>query len=175
VYQKFEKHKRVPMPHLPATERAKTFDEVETGFTPEMAREEARRCMKCGCRDAHECRLRDYATMVGASQDHFKGERRPFEMDESHPEIVHEPSKCIQCGICVQLTEQVLKTSSMGFVSRGFVAGVKPALSRPLAEVSVEGLDQIVDHCPTGALTRKSDRVATLTSEFRPGRSAKRR
>jgi hypothetical protein len=41
-------------------------------------------------------------------------------------------------SIFVQLTEQVLKTSSMGFDRRGFIAGVnKPALGRALAEVSV--------------------------------------
>lgn len=171
VYEKYEKAKRVPMPHLPAQARAKTFDEVETGFTEEMAKQEAERCMACGCRDAHECRLRDYATRFDASQERYHGACRSFDIDESHPDIVHEASKCIQCGICVQITEQVLKTAAMGFVNRGFDAGVKPALGRALAAVDTKGLDQIVDHCPTGALTRKTDPVATLSPEFKRPKS----
>jgi NADPH-dependent glutamate synthase beta subunit-like oxidoreductase len=166
VYEKYEKATRVPMPHLPAETRAKSFDEVETGFTPEMAKEEAARCMSCGCRDAHECKLRYYAGLFGVSQDDFKGERRAFQIDESHDAVVHEASKCIQCGICVQISEKRLKTAAMGFVSRGFSARVQPALGRPLAEVNTTGVDQLVDNCPTGALTRKSDRVATLNPAF---------
>ncbi len=172
VFEKFDAAKRVPMPHLDAAPRARTFAEVETGFDEEMAKEEARRCMKCGCRDAHECKLREYATRFDGDQKRFRGERRHYVIDESHPEIVHEASKCIQCGICVQFTEHVLKTSAMGFVNRGFKAGVRPALGRALATLDHEGLERIVDLCPTGALTRKSDPVATLNPEIkRPDRS----
>jgi formate dehydrogenase major subunit len=167
VYNKFEKAKRIPMPHRPAKTRAKTFEEVETGFTKEAAQAEARRCMACGCRDAVECRLREYAGRFNASQTQYEGTVRDYARDESHAEIVHEPSKCIQCGICVRITEAVLGTSAMGFVGRGFVATVKPALGRALANVNQQGLDRIVDNCPTGALTRKSDKVAVYSSDFK--------
>lgn len=38
---------KVPMPELPADERIKNFDEVELGYTVEMAMEEAERCLNC--------------------------------------------------------------------------------------------------------------------------------
>ncbi|MFA5561200.1 MAG: NADPH-dependent glutamate synthase [Eubacteriales bacterium] len=38
---------KTPMPHLDPVLRAQTFDEVATGYTPEMAMEEARRCLNC--------------------------------------------------------------------------------------------------------------------------------
>lgn len=167
VYAEFEKAKRTPMPHRPAAPRAKSFEEVETGFTKEMAQKEAARCMACGCRDAFECKLREYAGLFGASQKQFEGIKREYSLDESHAEIVHEASKCIQCGICVQITDKLLGTSAMGFVNRGFSAVVKPALAKPLAKVNPEGLDRIVDNCPTGALTRKADKVAVLSCEFK--------
>ncbi len=166
VYNKFEKSPRVPMPHRPALSRAKTFEEVETGFTKEMAIAEAKRCMACGCRDAFECKLREYATRFGAEQKSYKGISRDYSMDESHESIVHESSKCIQCGICVQLTEKLLKTSSMGFAGRGFTAAVKPSMGRALSEVNQEGLEQIADNCPTGALTKKGDKVSVLKPKF---------
>ena len=54
----------------------------------------------------------------------------------------------------------------MGFVNRGFTATVKPALGRPLGKVNPAGLERIVDNCPTGAFTRKSDKIAVLSAKF---------
>ncbi len=162
VYEHFSTAKREKMPHLPPASRSRSFLEVETGFTEEQARAEAKRCMECGCRDAHECRLREYAGITGADQHRLDGDCRPFEIDLSHPEIVHESSKCIQCGSCVRISEEILGTSSMGFVGRGFTSAVKPALSRLLGEVDGRGLTKLVEACPTGALTQKRDPVATL-------------
>lgn len=45
---------RAHMPELPADERVKNFEEIEKGFTPEQAQEEAQRCLSCrrclGCK-----------------------------------------------------------------------------------------------------------------------------
>jgi heterodisulfide reductase subunit A len=46
----------VPMRFLPIEERVSNFDEVELGYTQEMAMEEARRCISCGvCTECREC------------------------------------------------------------------------------------------------------------------------
>ena len=51
-----EKKARQVMPALPAEKRMKGFDEVETGFTEEMALKESERCLKCGgCSECLEC------------------------------------------------------------------------------------------------------------------------
>ena len=162
----FSETPRIPMPHLDAKARAKTFDEVETGFPLETVREEARRCMECGCRDAHECRLRSYASCFEATTGRFPGDCRDYNRDDSHGAVVYEEHKCIQCGTCVRLTEELIGTSSMGFVGRGFAARVKPALGRQLVQVDGQGLDKLVANCPVGALTLKSDPVQTLETAF---------
>lgn len=38
---------KTPMPAQPSDERVKNFDEVALGYTPELAHEEASRCLKC--------------------------------------------------------------------------------------------------------------------------------
>ena len=38
---------KIPMPQQPVEERIRNFDEVELGFTPELAMEEAQRCLHC--------------------------------------------------------------------------------------------------------------------------------
>jgi len=51
-----ERKERQVMPTLPADERIKGFEEVELGFTEEMAVEEAKRCLACGgCSECLEC------------------------------------------------------------------------------------------------------------------------
>ena len=167
VAQGFDEIARIPMPELKPADRIKTFEEVETGFDPEVVREEARRCMECGCRDAHECRLRSYATAFDADQFQYIGVKRSYERDATHPDIVYETHKCIQCGTCVRITQELLGTSAMGFVGRGITARVMPAMGRDLVEVNGKGLEKIVENCPVGALTLKSAPVATLSPEFK--------
>ena len=44
---------RVPMPELPAEERLDSFQEIELGYTDELAQAEAARCL--GCAICSEC------------------------------------------------------------------------------------------------------------------------
>jgi heterodisulfide reductase subunit A-like polyferredoxin len=47
---------RVAMPELDPTERSGSFDEVELGYTADMAMAEAARCLNCGvCSECHQC------------------------------------------------------------------------------------------------------------------------
>lgn len=166
VTARFTETGRVPMPHLDPLPRARTFAEVEPGFSAEAVIAEAKRCMECGCRDAHECKLRDYAEDFGSNAGTYAGAHRRYELDESHDKIVYESGKCVQCGNCVRLTEEEIGSHAMGFVGRGFESRVKPALDVAMALVAHEGLEQIVDNCPVGALTLKTDSVPTLQPKF---------
>jgi formate dehydrogenase major subunit len=170
VTAKYEKEERVRMPSLSAKARKTSYDEIETGLTEELVLSEAKRCMACGCRDAHECKLRSYATLFDAEADRYQGQKREYNLDASHPEIVYESNKCIQCLTCVRITEELLGTSSLTVVGRGFTARVKPSAGGEMALVKDAGLTRIVDSCPVGALTLKGDKVPILEPVFkRPG------
>ncbi|MFA5689141.1 MAG: FAD-dependent oxidoreductase [Kiritimatiellales bacterium] len=162
VFDRFEKSPRIPMPHLDTEKRTKTFEEVETGFTVEQARAEARRCMECGCRDARDCALRSCATVCDVDASRYAGARREYRRDDSHAVVVYEEHKCIQCGNCVRACDELLDSPCMGFAGRGFSARVKPALDRQLVLINDEHLPDIVKFCPVGALTLKTDPVPAL-------------
>jgi len=160
AFERFIKEKKIPMPTLSLEKRIESFDEVEKGFTIEMARAEAKRCMECRCRDAHECRLRSYATMFEAESEKYIRSGREYDLDESHPDIVYEEHKCIKCGLCVRITEELLGTKAMQVVGRGFTLLVKPNPGGKMALVNGEGIERIVENCPVGALTMKKDITA---------------
>jgi len=48
-FREIPKVPRAVMPSLSLEERKNNFNEVELGLSEEVARKEARRCLKCGC------------------------------------------------------------------------------------------------------------------------------
>ncbi len=150
-----EQAPRAPMPHLPIEKRKTTFEEVELGFSPEAATRESRRCLGCGCGKAIPCRLRQYATEYGVDPQRFVGERRHFARDNSHPEIIFEPGKCIICGACVKVAAEAGEELGLSFIGRGFQVAVAAPFDRPMAEALRKSARRAAEVCPTGAITLK--------------------
>jgi glutamate synthase (NADPH/NADH) small chain len=123
---------RVPLPELSATERVKGFAEVSSGYTSEMAVQEALRCLKCRCTAIDTCRLRYLASLYHASQGHEHQEHAGFCKAEAS-DISMEREKCVDCGICVRFIEQLGTVSTIDF--RNLAASCPTgALSEPARE-----------------------------------------
>ncbi len=161
VFEGYEQKERVSMPVIPDEERTTTFNEIETGFGPEPAREEAKRCLKCGCDAADDCRLRDYATRYGADQSLFTGERRSYRLDDSHEKIKMEIHKCISCGSCVRACAEVKGLDVFSFVGRGFTTRMEAPFGRSLVNTACDGCGECVKVCPTAALMEKNSKTET--------------
>ncbi|MFW5928423.1 MAG: hypothetical protein ACOCSL_04385, partial [Thermoplasmatota archaeon] len=143
---------RVSMPMREPDERIQDFDPIELGWTDEEAQKEAERCLECGCLDRFECKLREYSEMYGADQYAYEGFTYEYEVDDSHPNVVREPSKCVLCGSCVRTTEEVHGEGTVQFANRGLKTVVEPAFGDPLGEVDSKLVGDLADACPTGAL-----------------------
>ena len=143
---------RQKMPEREPGVRAKDFGQVELGLTEPQVRDEAVRCMECGCRAVFDCDLKRYATEYQVDISRFAGAVRRHRLDASHPLITLDPNKCILCGRCVRACADVVGLSVLGFVGRGFSTVVGPALGRPLAETTCIACGACVQTCPTGAL-----------------------
>ena len=148
---------RQEMPELSVEERVRTFDEVELGYSEEQALIETDRCLECGCGSAFTCRLRQYSADYSASTGDFGGDVVDDPPDTRHPFIRLEPEKCILCGRCVRICEEVQGAEALGFFRRGFDTQMKPGLDRPLAETTCESCGQCVSTCPTAALSAVID------------------
>jgi formate dehydrogenase major subunit len=150
---------RIPRGEMPSLEpevRKWNFSEIELGFTEEMAKTEAGRCLACGCQDAFECRLRELATKYKVNGANYAGRKRHLRIREhEHQYILRDANKCILCGRCVRICNEVQGIGALGFTNRGFDTVVEPALGMPLCETTCESCGQCISTCPTGALTPK--------------------
>jgi len=163
-FRQIEETPRTPMPELPVKERIRNFDEVEEGFSDDMAVREAGRCMNCGCWKAGTCSLRQYATEYGADPLRFSGDRRRFRRDQSHPEIVYEPGKCILCGACVAVASESQTGCGLAIVGRGFESSVAVPLKGTMIEALPDLAKRVADICPTGAFSLKSAAHCLVTN-----------
>jgi formate dehydrogenase major subunit len=155
LFEDVERRKRSTMPEREARERIRDFAQVETGLAEPEMRNEAFRCMECGCKAVFECDLKRYAAEYGVDIARFAGEVRRHRVDRSHPLLTLDPNKCILCGRCVRTCADIVGLAVFGFVGRGFATVVRPALGRPLAESACIACGACVESCPTGALEAK--------------------
>jgi ferredoxin len=131
---------------------------IQQGFNADEAQIQAGRCLHCDCRGLHSCKLRKYADLYGADPRRYKGERREFEQDSQHADVIFEPGKCIDCGLCIQIAAEAGESLGLTFVGRGFNVRVAVPLDRHLDEALRRAAAQCVAACPTAALAFKDNK-----------------
>ena len=130
-------------------------DSMKAGFTSAEASAEAERCVHCDCRAAGDCKLQHYAAIYRADPGRFRDQRRSFEQQLQHADVIYEPGKCIRCGICVRLTEQNSEPLGLTYIGRGFDVQIAAPLNSTMADGLKQTAAECVESCPTGALVRR--------------------
>lgn len=152
TFEDRERQCRPRMDQLEVEERKDNFTEVVKGYDADKAVADAMRCLECGCHDYFECKLIDYANEYKVEPERFAGDVNKIDYEDDHPFIVRDPNKCILCGLCVRVCDEVMGIGALGLVDRGFDTVVKPTLEKPLIESGCVSCGQCISVCPTGAL-----------------------
>jgi len=103
-----------------------------------------------------QCELQELAAELGVRQRRYAGGRSEYKIDTSSPSLVRDPAKCILCGRCVRVCEEIQGVAAIDFVGRGSGSRVSTAFEQGLNVSSCINCGQCVMVCPTGALREQS-------------------
>ena len=121
----------------------------------------AAHCRDCTtCIKSGDCNLQSLAHRFGVTKVRFQNYKEVVPLDTSSPSIVRDPNKCILCGNCVRVCEELQGVGALGFAYRGSDATVMPAFDRQIAATDCVNCGQCRIFCPTGAISIKSDEDA---------------
>jgi len=116
--------RRPPMPKLSVEQRVRNFRQVELGYSPEMAREEAKRCLRCDLKERN-CIIFEPSPWPRAIRNHF-----------SQPGVPHETTGIAGRGTEEMKTNDVTGRFRRGWVGLGLDVG-RPGVGTRLRDVEI--------------------------------------
>lgn len=129
----------------------------------------AAHCRDCTvCEKSGKCTLQKLALRFGIKNIRFKNDKVPLPLDNSSKSIVRDPSKCILCGDCVRMCNEIQNVGAIDFAHRGSEMIVSPAFGKSLAETDCVNCGQCAAVCPTGAIVIKSDLKSVWKALYNP-------
>ena len=103
----------------------------------------AAHCRDCTtCIKSGECHLQELAHRMGVHEIRFENVREIQPIDTSSHAIIRDPNKCILCGDCVRMCDNVQNINAIDFAYRGTDAQVIPAFNKKIAETDCVGCGQ---------------------------------
>lgn len=139
---------------LKVTEARKTIIELLLSNHPD----DCLYCLRNG-----NCELQSLSKEYHVVERRIRGKKNSFKLDHSGPSIVRDPEKCILCGRCVRVCEEVMGVACIDYINRGSQTLIGTTLKRPLNTSSCVNCGQCIMVCPTGALTERNN--VTLVQE----------
>jgi NADH-quinone oxidoreductase subunit G len=112
-------------------------------------------CLQCP-RNGN-CELQTLAAEFGIREAHYKKVLNALPIDDSNPAIVLNPEKCIRCGRCVKVCQEMQNVWALEFLGRGIKGRIAAAADTPLGESPCIKGGQCAAHCPVGAIYERDD------------------
>jgi formate dehydrogenase alpha subunit len=107
------------------------------------------------CAKNKDCELQNLAESLGIRKRRYRSSSQPVRLDVSSPGIVRDPQKCVLCGRCVAVCNQVVVNDVLDFGARGAKARIVCDADRPMGLSTCVLCGACVEACPVGALVFK--------------------
>ena len=113
------------------------------------------------CEKEGDCGLQSLVYEYGVEDTLYPWERTVFPADDVSSLLQRDPNKCILCGRCARICDEVQGVGELSFTRRGVKTAIDTDFQRPL---QCEFCGQCLDTCPVGAIT--SDRFDKRTKSW---------
>lgn len=107
-------------------------------------------CEACG-----NCMLQDLAYLYDIKEPTYKGKVHDKKILQDNPFIFRDNEKCILCGRCIRMCDEIVGANAIGYARRGFECEITPAFDQSLTETECVFCGNCISTCPVGALQSK--------------------
>lgn len=115
-------------------------------------------CGDCTTCDKNgKCKLQELAARFDVHRVRFPNPKHKPDIDDSSLSITRDANKCILCGDCVRVCNEVQNVGAIDFANRGSRMKVSCAFDKPIGESNCVGCGQCAAVCPTAAIIVKND------------------
>jgi iron-only hydrogenase group A len=112
-------------------------------------------CLTCGRNG--ECELQSLSASFNIPREAIKRYVKDVPPDRSTGSIILDFQKCIKCGRCIHVCQEVQNVWALSFLDRGINTRMAPAGDITLAESPCVKCGQCSAHCPTGAIVENDE------------------
>lgn len=109
------------------------------------------------CEKSGNCQLQAVAYSLDMHDAHFAHQFPHRTLDASHPEVLLDRDRCIQCELCVRASQEHDKKNVFALSGRGPQTQlIVNSESGKLKDSEIDKDDEAIKVCPTGALMNRS-------------------
>jgi predicted molibdopterin-dependent oxidoreductase YjgC len=107
------------------------------------------------CEANGDCRLQDYGYEYGVTDSDTRRPKMVRPAERLSPAIDLDRDRCVVCGRCVRICDEVVGATALAFVERGVETLIDAPFGKSLLDTPCTSCGMCVEVCPVGALSSR--------------------